>query len=317
MSYSYSYKSSNSSRGPGGSSYSIQSPGPVGSSNYSYRTSSHSASAGQPRMADDAEFQAAKMQAMMGSPAAGSGGSYSYQSSSSSSTPTVKIAGGANTVDMEAEMLRRQREMESSMRAGKENSGNGSYTFSQTSSSGSTPKLIHPEPSSGGTTVKKIVTTTTTKSNPQAVRELESIERDFSRLGRTPDNYQDDFDKLRKDVLTGEAYSGSTTAEVPVRMQVREESVRSSQNEGRCSDTSTIPVTVQHGSGRDGIHEVKTTTTTRTFGSGAPSVSEEKVVTTSGGTNGLHMSEYMIIIDMTCEPLVRAVTTPPPPALLY
>ena len=167
-------------------------------------------------LSDDADFQAAKMQAMMGAPMGGTGTgnkTYSYKSSSSSSLPV-------SSLDMDAEMRKMEREMKT-----------GGLT---------SPTSIHIQRDPSGSTVKKVVTTTTTKTNPHAIRELERLERDFDRIGRTPDDYHDDFDKIKKEIATGDAYRESPT---------------SSTEERRRSTPS---------------YETKTTTTTRTYDSSSP-----------------------------------------------
>lgn len=220
--------------------------------NYSYK-SSNTGGSGLPRtgLSNDAEFQAAKMQAMMGG-------------------STMPVHHGVGTsLGMDAEMSRMKREMDSSLRPSLPDSGSSSYSYSTKSSTsgGAAPRTIvtHHEPlSTGGSSVKKVVTTTTTKSNPHAERELTALERDFSRIGRTPDDYHDDFEKIRRDIHTGQAYQGGTVSHQPVAMKVREEHTRG------------VPA-------RSGHTETKTTTTTRSFGGGAPSSEETTVKTTSSG----------------------------------
>ncbi|XP_067934822.1 uncharacterized protein [Watersipora subatra] len=171
----------------------------------SYSHYSSSSRSGLPRssLPNDAEFQAAKMQAMMGAPIGGTGGttrSYSYSSSSGSSVPTIP-----RMVDpsMDAEIRRMEREMDNPLRSP---TGSSSHS-TRISSSGLSPTSIpFQQDTNNGTTVKKVVTTTTTKSNPHAIRELDSLERDFQRLGKTPDNYQDDFEKIKREISTGSAY---------------------------------------------------------------------------------------------------------------
>lgn len=237
--------------------------------NYSYKSSNSSGGAGVPRgtLSNDAEFQAAKMQAMMGGPVGGSGGgnrSYSYQSTSSSATPTTTLRTPGSSLEMDTEMARMKREMESSLQPS--GSGSSSYSRSSQSSTGgglTSPRTLHisqePSKSNVGSTVKKVVTTTTTKTNPQAAREFESLERDFSRIGRAPDNYHDDFDKLKREIMTGEAYRGDAVVH-------HEPSTLLSTTP--CVDSSL----------RGGIGSERTTTkTTRTYGSGQP-MTEETVV---------------------------------------
>lgn len=255
----------------------------------------------------DAEFQAAKMQAMMGgvggapmSGNAGSGGSYSYSYKSSSGSSgghsaPLHVSGGSQ-VDMDAEMERMRREAGMGINpviSG--NTGNNSYSYSsQTSSSGGSVPHHQPEHNSSGSSTKRVVTTTTTRTNPQAAREFEALERDFSRIGRTPEGYQDDFDRIKQEVLSGDAYKGETTThQTPIVTKYREEHTKSSRSNDATDGRSTVIPVVDHSRAGSGHHgsSTTTTTTTRTYSSGGgPSVTEEKVTRTS--SSGLHQSKY-------------------------
>ncbi|KAF6027935.1 hypothetical protein EB796_013753 [Bugula neritina] len=251
---------------------------------YSYKTRSRGGSRmPHTELLDEAEFQNAKMQAMMGAPApshdAGSH-SYSYKSTNSSSTPrTSTSVGPGSTFPIDPEMEKMKREMDNALKPNLD-SGCGSSTYSyssKSSNSGGTsprPTLLHVEPvanTGSGSTVKKVVTTTTTKTNPQAVQELEHIQRQFNRIGRTPADYEDDFESLKRDITTGKAYKDGETAQDPLKIRVREERF------GNVQPYYGVPL--QSGSSNNS-NMTTTTTTTRKFGSGQP-ITEETTTKTS------------------------------------
>ena len=198
----------------------------------------------------------------------GAPGSSSYSSYRSSNSGSGGMPLSTGNFHMDSDMARMKREMEMGMHSTPSlgNTGNSSYSYTSKSSSsggGLAPTSIHvtrdPLSSPGGHSTKKVVTTTTTNSNPAAQMELNRLTRDFNRIGHTPDNYHDDFDKIKREVLSGEAYRGDTMSTEPVAMRVREEHTRG------------VP---------GGRSETTTTTTKRSYGTGAP-VSEETVTTTT------------------------------------